>query len=115
MNFTRIASVLALLCLALLAGCSDQSARITERVAYWDQVLATQIPVGTERQRIEAWAESKSIRLSEDIPKHSLHASVEEIPGIGFACSTWYITIQIELGADNRSIRQRAGRAGSCQ
>ena len=111
----RNLTAIALFALGLLTGCQDNAAQIAGREAAWNEMLATQIPVGSERTRIEAWAESKYLRLSEDPAHHSLHGVVEEIQGLGFACSTSYITIHIELDASGHSIRQNVAHAASCR
>lgn len=93
----------------MLCSCaSDIPDNLNARVAYWRDRVATEVPVGTPKSRLEEWVGSiggkasllpSSDWLKEGRPQYVIF-SLETLKGDGLVCSRWEITGKATLEAE---------------
>lgn len=110
--------LLLLLLVAVLGavGCKRNAPAVKERIAFWENTLQTEVPVGSSKNQILRWGDERHVPFIYIPEKRWFYAIVEKLPepGIPFPCSEWNITVQITLDSTDHSIANHVGMVGSC-
>jgi hypothetical protein len=67
---------------------------------YWEQTIATEIPVGSTKKEVFRWAKNRGIGF-DNLPGNKLYSNIEHIPELGlikFPCTFWNIIITVYFG-----------------
>jgi len=109
---------IVLVVLVLTVGaCSSEQPRLRERTLFWEGTLAHEVPPGTGRDAILAWASSRHIHMTELTERHMLEATLEVVPDEGiihFPCGSWNIIVYVTLNAEGHSLENRITTVGTC-
>ena len=109
--------ILPILLLSLiLIACKHDSAKLDERVSFWRNELARDVPVGTSRDEIIKWGAGRGVKFDYLEVQHWLYVNAESVPetGIPFPCSAWNIIIKITIDPTNHSVQNNVSTVGSC-
>jgi hypothetical protein len=109
--------IIAILLISLsLVACKYDTAKLDERIAFWKNALASDLPVGTNADEIKKWGATHGVKFDDLKVQHWLYANVESVPetGIPFPCSAWNIIIKITVDTTNRSVQNNVSTVGSC-
>ena len=106
--------VVTLVLVSLLTACATPKNPVHERQAYWQQVLSSEVPLGSDRAAVLKWAEGRSIHLAFSPEHHQLQGSVEYIPLHQLFCNGYSITLELTLAADDTVSRESVKTYGNC-
>lgn len=89
--------------------------KLAGSIALWQQTIAREIPVGTERKDILAWARKNDIALYK-MGYAGLYGVVDTLKseGINFPCSIFHIVVEIQMDADKKSKTQKIRSTDGC-
>jgi hypothetical protein len=99
-----------------LVGCTQDRAKVEERVAYWKSSLDQEVPAGSNTEKANDWGARHSVRLTYLEQQRWLYANVEQLPasGIPFPCSAWNVIVKIALDPAGRTVKNEVDAVGSC-
>jgi len=108
--------IIAPLIFIALTGCSSGHPKLQERIAFWRNTLAKDVPVGTNAENIRAWGTAHHVKFDYLEQQQWLYANVAKIPekGIHFPCSEWNIILKITIDSAGRSVKTDVSSVGSC-
>jgi hypothetical protein len=110
--------VIIVVCLCIFSGITGHitNSRIQKRIAYWKTLISEEIPIGTTKERMEQWGKQRHLNLTWIPSRNFFDTTVERVPdaGIGFPCSEWNIIIDIQMGNNGTSAKQKVHSVGSC-
>lgn len=114
----KAAFPVALASLALACAPTD-GVDVAGKKRYWQEIIDKEIPVGSTRDDIEAWAASRGFAFVDTAKlKHmplTLSTEVERAPADGATCVHWQFNAMITLGPDQKSVKQYISAAGTCR
>ncbi len=90
--------------------------KVAGHVALWQQTIAREIPIGTDRKKILEWAEVNDIALYK-FNYTDLYGLIETLvpEGINFPCSRYNIIIEIRMDKEKKSKSQKIRASDGCQ
>jgi hypothetical protein len=106
----------ALISASLVLGCASDQSKVQERIAFWKETLAREVPLGTPADQIQEWGSAHKIKFDYLEKQRWLYAIAEMIPetGIRFPCSQWNIILKISIDGGGRSVKNDVSAVGSC-
>lgn len=106
----------AMLIFLILTACANGHSQLQERVTFWQNTLAKEVPIGTSTERIKEWGVAHHIKFDYLELQHWLYANVEAVPekGIPFPCSEWNIILKISIDVTGHSTKNEVSTVGSC-
>jgi hypothetical protein len=90
--------------------------QLQERVHFWRDSLAKEVPIGTNKERIMEWGAAHHFKFDYLEKQHWLYANVEAVPekGIPFPCSQWNIILEISIDKTGHSTNNEVSTVGTC-
>jgi len=86
---------------------------IAEHKSGWKAAVTKELPLGSTRLQIQAWADQHSFTIYETPDKHTLEIVVQTIPYHQIVCKDWKIIAEIGM-EDGKSIREDVVSMGAC-
>jgi hypothetical protein len=87
---------------------------VRERQAYWERIVRSEVPVGTDRAAALRWAAGKSIELTLSTEKHALIGPLEYMPVNDWVCTGWSISLELILDASDVVASEAVKTYGNC-
>jgi hypothetical protein len=99
-----------------LSACSISYDRVQERRVFWQQVIASEVPVGSDRVSLEDWALVRSIRLSIHTSPSGTEilAGLESVPTDTWFCRSFGLSALFHLYSDGKILDETVRSLGSC-
>jgi hypothetical protein len=107
-------TVSAAVLVASLVACTTAHNRVHERQVYWQEVMHSEVPVGSTRDALLAWANGRSIRLSDPDAAGRVYAGVEYIETHEWVCRGWSVTLEFILSSDGSVAKETVRTLGNC-
>lgn len=109
----------ALLLAIAVSGCTGNgSGNVARaRAASWQQRLDRELPPGSTRAQVMAWAEAQDIHPVDGRPDRKIHMIFESVPepkALIQLCRDWSISASIAMDATGRSVRNNVQTFGNC-
>ncbi len=105
--------VWAALSVVALVGCAHGSSAVEEHASAWERRVAAELPQGTGRAEVEAWARKNSIVLSNDGPEKQ-RGVLEILPGDGLVCSKWHTELRLTYDPPEHLRIAKVEKLGVC-
>lgn len=86
---------------------------IEARTQQWAGVVASEIPVGSSRAWIQAWADKRSFVTYQTQDRKTVEIVVETIPWHQIVCTQWKIIAEISMESET-SVGERVVSMGAC-
>ena len=99
---------------ALLTACGSSGSQVRERQAYWERIVRSEVPVGTDREAALRWAAGKSINLTPSTEKHALIGALEYVAVNDWVCKGWSISLELTLDASDVVSSEAVKTLGNC-
>lgn len=100
--------------LVFLTACSSAGGKVRERKEYWQQVLRTEVPVGTQRATLEHWAQGRSIQLTYSTDSATARGPAEYVETNDLVCRGWALSLEFMLSADGKVSSETVETHGNC-
>jgi hypothetical protein len=113
-TIVAILTILAVMFFVVLPRCGEVKAG--ERVIYWEQKLAKDIPLNSSRDRVAEWARDNSVDFSNSGGEHAV-AEVEQVTGLGFidiSCPDWKVLIDIAFDSFDEVVAETVRKVSEC-
>lgn len=92
-----------------------QHNNVEERKRYWDEVVHSEIPVGSSYADVKHWAASRQLTIAEGQSAASLVAGLEYVPVNSVVCKGFGLSLWLTLDSELRNVTQETVKtAGSC-
>jgi hypothetical protein len=106
-------SSLTAIVLAFIAANVVQATPLEEKLDHWKQRLSTELPVGSPKDAILAWASKNRVKATERLGTSQLTLRLESVSFVppekdmsasasGVTCGTYRISATLELDAKNQ-------------
>jgi hypothetical protein len=96
-----------------LLGCSHDDRRVEEHAVVWERRVAGELPRGTDRAKVEAWAGKNSVVLANET-QNGQRGVLEILPGDGLVCAKWHIELRLNYSQTGRLESASVKKLGVC-
>jgi hypothetical protein len=98
----------------LVSSCVTQHNNVNERKLYWEDVVHSEIPIGSSYGDVERWAKSRRLQLAPGQIPDEVIAGLEYVPVNDLVCRGFGISLQLTLDAERNVTQESIRSFGNC-
>lgn len=98
----------------LVSSCATRHNNVEERKRYWEQVVHSELPVGSSYEDVKRWTDSRRLSIVEEQSAHTLVSGLEYVPVNDLVCKGFGLSLRLTFDPDRHVSQETVNSFGNC-
>jgi hypothetical protein len=98
----------------LMSSCTIRHNNVEERKRYWEEVVHSEIPIGSSFENVRRWTDSRRLSFVEEQNAHTLVAGLEYVPVNDLVCKGFGLSLRLTFDPDRHVAQETVNSFGNC-